>query len=109
MSDTPETKITRANDDLSLVSAVATSKLIARGRLDVARLADECIRCGNRKELVFAGCVCKSCSEAIDERWAGSTTNYWVLVAKEPPESDWYAFSIVTWLAVIRELERIEN
>lgn len=38
-----------------------------------------CNKCGARKELAFAGCVCLSCSEAFDRQWAGSTVTDWLV------------------------------
>ena len=42
-----------------------------------------CNKCGERKELILAGCVCRSCSDRLDKQWADSTVIDWVLVA--PP------------------------
>lgn len=39
-----------------------------------------CNKCGERKELVFIGCVCRVCSDSLDQRWARSTATDWVLV-----------------------------
>lgn len=102
MSDDSERQITRIDGDLSLLSKVG-SGLIARGRKDAAILrqpsspavseADNasisqgiCNKCGRRKELVLAKCVCASCSEALDRGWAGSAATDWVLVAFPGPE-----------------------
>lgn len=102
MSDDSERQITRIDGDSSLLSK-AGSGLIARGRKDAAILrqpsspavseADKasisqgiCNKCGRRKELVLAKCVCASCSEALDRGWAGSAATDWVLVAFPGPE-----------------------
>jgi hypothetical protein len=42
-------------------------------------LAGACNKCGERNELVFAGCVCASCSEALDRQWGGSTAADWLV------------------------------
>lgn len=42
-------------------------------------LAEGCNKCGERNELVFAGCVCASCSEALDRQWGGSTATDWLV------------------------------
>jgi hypothetical protein len=34
---------------------------------------------GEHKQLVFAGCVCASCSEAFDRQWAGSAVTHWLV------------------------------
>ena len=40
-----------------------------------------CNKCGERKELVLAGCVCRSCNDSLDEQWANSPATDWVLIA----------------------------
>lgn len=47
-----------------------------------------CNKCGERKELILAGCVCRSCSDSLDEQWAGSTATDWVLVAKRSEDRE---------------------
>jgi len=42
-------------------------------------LAVRCNKCGERNELVFAGCVCASCSEALDRKWGSSTATDWLV------------------------------
>ena len=63
-----------------MILSSARSSLVARGRRDAAGLIPPCNKCGERKELVFAGCVCVSCSDALDEQWATCTATDWVLV-----------------------------
>jgi AAA+ superfamily predicted ATPase len=41
-----------------------------------------CNKCGEHKELVFAGCVCRDCSDSLDKQWANSQATDWVLIAE---------------------------
>ena len=70
-----------------------------------------CNKCGERRDLAFAGCVCASCSDALDKQWAGSTATDWVLIAKEPVEKDgetpWYALSVATVFGVLKRVGAI--
>ncbi len=67
-----------------------------------------CNKCGEQRELVFAGCVCGICSDALDERWVGSAAGDWVLIAKQPVEkvgeTPWDALSVATVFGVISKL-----
>lgn len=45
-----------------------------------SRIAKTCNQCGERKKLVLAGSVCRSCSGRLDQRWASATEADWVLV-----------------------------
>jgi hypothetical protein len=38
-----------------------------------------CCRCGEPRELIFEGCVCSSCSDALDRQWTNSTAREWLL------------------------------
>jgi hypothetical protein len=58
-----------------------------------------CNKCGNRKELVLAGCVCAGCSDALDRQWGNSTAIDWVLIAS----------TIVTADIVMQELKAAGN
>jgi len=40
-----------------------------------------CNKCGERRELVLADCVCASCSNALDKQCANSIATDWVLIA----------------------------
>lgn len=86
MSDDPGLQVGRKCDEPSLIISPARSSLIVRGRQDAALLVLPCNKCGERKQLVLAGCVCANCSEAFDSQWAGSTATDWVLVAFRGPE-----------------------
>jgi len=44
-----------------------------------ADLAGRCNKCGEHKPLVFAGCVCAGCSDALDIQWAGSAATNWLV------------------------------
>ncbi len=48
-------------------------------------LAVGCNKCGERNELVFAGCVCASCSEALDRKWGSSTVTDWLVTRPDNP------------------------
>lgn len=39
-----------------------------------------CNKCGERKELVLAGCVCCDCSDMLSRQWSKSTAIDWVLI-----------------------------
>jgi hypothetical protein len=112
VSDESRLQVTRKDDESSLVLSSGRSSVVARGRRDAALLAVPCNKCGEHKGLVFAGCVCADCSKALDKQWAGSIATDWVLIAKQPiekeGESSWYAASVATRLAVIKELKRRE-
>lgn len=86
MSDEPRLEVTRRDENTSLSLANVPSGLIARGRRDAALLTKLCKKCGERKELVFADCLCASCSDAFDRQWADSAATDWVLVAFRGPE-----------------------
>lgn len=79
MSDESQLQVTRKDDESSPVLSSGRSSLVARGRRDAATLATPCNKCGERKELVFAGCVCASCSDALDKEWAASTATDWLV------------------------------
>jgi hypothetical protein len=79
VSDESQLQVTRKNDDSSLALSKAPSSLILRGRRDAAILDARCNKCGELRELIFSGCVCASCSDALDREWAGSTVTDWVL------------------------------
>lgn len=85
MNDESQLQV-RPNSALRL--STARSGLIARGRRDAALLAPRCNKCGDAKELVFAGCVCDCCSAALDEQWAGSTATAWLLTRYRAPDPD---------------------
>lgn len=40
-----------------------------------------CNKCGEYNELVLEGCVCRSCSEALDNLWGDFAATDWVLIA----------------------------
>jgi len=42
-------------------------------------LTGRCNKCGEDKALVFAGCVCARCSEALDRQWADSAATDWLV------------------------------
>lgn len=86
MSDESQLQVRRKDDESSLILSSARSNLVARGRRDAALLAVRCDKCGEYKELVFAGCVCASCSDEFDKQWGRSTATDWVLVAFKGPE-----------------------
>jgi hypothetical protein len=79
MSDEAQLQVTRKDDESWLVLSSARSSLVARGRRDAATLAVPCNKCGERKELVFAGCVCASCSDAFDREWAAAPVTTWLV------------------------------
>src|SRR6266404_1488206 len=70
-----------------------------------------CNKCGERRELVLAGCVCRACSDALDKQWASATSTDWVLIAA-PFASEYqglYPASVRTAISVSRMLkERAE-
>ncbi len=80
MSDESQLQVTRKDEESALVLSSARSRLVARGRRDASLLAVPCNKCGERRELVLAGCVCASCTDALDKQWAGATANNWVLL-----------------------------
>ncbi len=86
MSDESQLQVRPKDGDSSLILSSARSSLVARGRRDAVLLAVSCSKCGEHKELVLAGCVCASCSDALDRQWAGSAATDWVLVAFRGPE-----------------------
>ena len=79
MSDESQLQVRPKDSDSSLILSSARSSLVARGRRDAARLAVPCNKCGERKELVFAGCVCANCSDALDWEWVASTATDWLV------------------------------
>jgi hypothetical protein len=110
VSDDSHVQVTPKDENSSLSLSKVRSGLIARGRRDAALLlAVPCNKCGERKDLAFAGCVCTSCSEALDKQWASSTATDWVLIAKQLAEEDgerpWYAVSVATRLSVLKLME----
>ena|ERR1700691_204489 len=42
-------------------------------------LGVRCNKCGESKDLVFAGCICASGSDALDMQWADSPASSWLL------------------------------
>jgi len=80
VSDQPQVQVTRRSN-ASLLVASSGRNLVARALRDVALLGTRCNRCGEHKELVFAGRICADCSDALDTRWATCTSTDWVLVA----------------------------
>jgi len=76
MSDESQLQV---HTESALILSGARSNLIARGRRDATLLAPRCNKCGEAKELVFAGCVCAGCSEALDREWASSTASDWLV------------------------------
>jgi hypothetical protein len=79
MTEKSQVQVTRQTGDSSLILSQARSSLVARGRRDAVLLAVPCNKCGERKELVFVGCVCATCSDALDRRWAASKANDWLV------------------------------
>lgn len=79
MTDESQLQVARKKDESALILSSARSSLVARGRRDAALLAVPCNKCGERKELVFAGCVCANCSDALDREWAASTATDWLV------------------------------
>src|SRR5262249_39640468 len=63
-----------------------------------------CNKCGERKELVVAGCVCRSCSDLLDNQLKTVTATDWVLIAASS-EQGLYPPSIVTVMSVIQGLK----
>jgi len=47
--------------------------------------ADTCNKCGECKELVFAGHVCSDCSLRLDKQWASATATDWILITTPGP------------------------
>ena len=80
MTDESKLQVTLKDDTSSLVLSPARSRLIARGRSDAAALGVRCNRCGEIRDLVFAGRVCASCSNALDRQWETSSATDWVLI-----------------------------
>jgi hypothetical protein len=62
-----------------------------------------CHKCGEHKELVFAGSVCARCSDFLDSRWLQSeaaTATDWILTAggtAEPPARSYYVYRNTTY------------
>ena len=98
MSDESQLQVTPNTGDTALSLSKGRSGLIARGRQDAATLALQipraaeetakvlipegvCNKCGERKELVLADCVCGSCRDGLDKEWAHVAATNWVLVA----------------------------
>ena len=79
MSDESQLQVTRKSDESPVILSSARSSLVARGRQDAALLAVPCNKCGERKELAFASCVCANCSDALDREWAASTATDWLV------------------------------
>jgi len=79
LSDESQLQVRPKDSDSSLILSSGQSGLAARGRRDAALLAVPCNKCGERKELVFAGCVCGNCSDALDRRWAASAATEWLV------------------------------
>jgi len=86
VSDESQPQVAPKDEKSSLSLSKVRSGLIARGRRDAALLAVRCDKCGEHRELVFAGCVCANCSDAFDRQWADSMVTDWVLVAFRGPE-----------------------
>jgi TPR repeat protein len=80
VSDESHVLVTRKTDESSLILSSARSGLVARGRREAALLLVPCNKCGERSSLVFAGCVCASCSDALDKQWGTCTATDWVLL-----------------------------
>ena len=79
MTDESQLQVTSKGDESALIVSSARSPLVARGRRDIETLATPCNKCGERKELAFAGCVCASCSDAFDKEWAATTATNWLV------------------------------
>ncbi len=79
MSNESQLQVTRKNDGPPVLLSSARSSLVARGRRDAALLAVPCNKCGERRELALAGCVCANCSDALDREWAASTATDWLV------------------------------
>jgi TPR repeat protein len=88
MSDEFQLQITPKDEGSSRSLSKVRSHLIARGRRDAGLIAVPCNKCAERKDLVFAGCVCASCSDALDKQWASANTKDWVLVTTYSPFID---------------------
>jgi hypothetical protein len=88
MSDESQLQIRPKEANSSLSLSKVRSELIARGRRDAATLGARCNKCGEAKELVLAGCVCASCSDALDEQWVRANTTDWVLITTYSPFID---------------------
>jgi hypothetical protein len=52
------------------------------------KTAATCNKCGERTELVFAGCVCSACSQGLDKQWTSATATDWVLITKPDPNNE---------------------
>lgn len=87
MTDDSQLQLRQKDAESSLILSPERSSLAARGRQDAALLAVPCNKCGERKELVFAGCVCANCSDALDRQWAASAATDW-LVTRPWGDSD---------------------
>lgn len=50
-------------------------------RLGVSSMAfGTCNKCGELRELILAGRVCRGCSDALDRQWDGTPASKWVLI-----------------------------
>jgi hypothetical protein len=98
VTDESHLQLTVKDGDSALSLSKARSGLIARGRSDAATLAVRfsgvtgeaakvsipegvCNKCGERRELVLADCVCGSCRDSLDKEWADVAATDWVFVA----------------------------
>lgn len=79
MNNESQLQIRPKDSDPSLGLSSAGMGLVGRGRRDAASLAVPCNKCGETKELVFAGCVCAACSDALDRAWGRSTATDWLV------------------------------
>jgi len=58
---------------------------------DAQRTKDNCNKCGERTELVFAGFVCSNCSSALDKQWTSATAKDWILITTPLPDDEVYS------------------
>lgn len=62
-----------------------------------------CNKCGERRELVLAGCVCATCSRVLDNLWGNSAASDWVLIGTH--EAPAWALSVYERISTPERLE----
>jgi hypothetical protein len=113
VTDESGVELSKAGSSTALSSP--RSEIVARGRKDALALLElVCNKCGERRALVFEGCVCAGCSDALDRQWGQSPATDWVLLSRPPTDKvNWtYPASAVACLSLFhwwRTRERREG
>lgn len=75
--------------------------LILEGEHDLMRRG-VCNKCGERRELVLAGCVCDNCRQALDAEWEAAAASDWVLTGVAGDYVRTYVYRGTTYIQMRR-------